>query len=267
MKTLLTPELAKKLLDAGGKNRPVKAGPLKMLCAAITEGKWRYNGESIVVSATGKLLDGQHRCIAVVQTGIAIEVELVSGVDDDVFDTFDGGSKRTASDVLGVESVKNAVLVAAAISIVDHFKHGRFASIARGGVRNEDVRALYAKYSGITRSVAVVGTTCLFCPASLLVALHYIFSEVDVGEADDFVHDLLSGEGLMKGDPVFELRKRLEKNAFSKAKLGRVEVAAIMVKAWNYRRTAKPMAKLLLWRSEGPAAENFPAVAGVVATG
>ena len=61
-KTLLTPELSKKLLEGNIDNRRVKQAVLLKYYKQIIEGRWVYGtAETIKIASTNRILDGQHR--------------------------------------------------------------------------------------------------------------------------------------------------------------------------------------------------------------
>ena len=74
--------------------------------------------------------------------------------------------------------------------------------------------------------------------------------------ADLFFADLAKGSMLRDHDPVFLLREKL---MFYKSRLGarltRQEACALVVKAWNYRRTGRLVKKLIWAKKNG---EAFP---------
>lgn len=263
-KILLTPELAQKLLSQNSGNRIVSGLLVAEYAQAIAEGRWRYNGETIIVSKTGRLLDGQHRCLAVVKAGIAIEVALVDDVDEDVFDTLDSGKKRSAADVLGMGGISNANMVAATLGIIEKYKSGSFKAFGGAAVPNGNVRSLLLKYPSVGLSVTRVGSGFKLCAPSMMAALHFLFSEVDIVLANEFVDELKSGASLHSTDPIFVLRERLQQNRSAKAKLSRVEVAALIIKTWNNCLASKPV-KSLRWRTKGRVdgtnVEAFPSIA------
>ena len=86
--------------------------------------------------------------------------------------------------------------------------------------------------------------------------MHYVFSGFDRDEADIFFADLAIGSMLSDKDPVFLLREKL---MFYKSRVGarltRREAAALVIKAWNYRRTGSAVKKLIWARKSG---EAFP---------
>lgn len=82
---LLTPELARLLLErrVEGMQRPVIAAHVAFLTHAIKTEAWQpYNGDTICLSVSGKLIDGQHRCLAVLESEIAVETDIALAVPD-----------------------------------------------------------------------------------------------------------------------------------------------------------------------------------------
>ena len=72
----LTPEKAAAILRKNNRNRPLRERYAKRLASAMTRGEWKFNGDTIVVANSGELLQGQHRCTAVVLSGVTIKTIL-----------------------------------------------------------------------------------------------------------------------------------------------------------------------------------------------
>lgn len=66
---MLTRELAEFLLAHNEGNRKIKVGKLNSVISDIREDRWRFNGDTIKVSTTGRLIDGQTRLTAFVEAG------------------------------------------------------------------------------------------------------------------------------------------------------------------------------------------------------
>lgn len=97
-------------------NRPFKAGLAQQYTLDILHGRWRYNGESIILSKSGALISGQHRCFAVIKAEklrqmapakypawkgpVHIKQLIATGINDEVADTTDQGEKRQHGDVI-----------------------------------------------------------------------------------------------------------------------------------------------------------------------
>ena len=114
----ITQELAKDYLSRNRQNRKVKKNTLNFYKNQMRDGKWKENGEPIIIDVNGVIKDGQHRLMAVAETGYAYRVPVISGISTDVMDTIDTGTNRTASDILELEGFKYASLLASFIKII-----------------------------------------------------------------------------------------------------------------------------------------------------
>jgi hypothetical protein len=98
-KTTLTPELAKQLLgNLHPKQRRVSRTQLAKYVRAMRSGQWRNdNPDPILIDkATNAMFNGAHRCQAVVDSGITIEVMIDWTSNADLFDFIDTGLGRSA---------------------------------------------------------------------------------------------------------------------------------------------------------------------------
>ena len=114
----ITQELAKDYLKRNNQNRKVKKTTLNFYKNQMRDGNWKENGEPIIIDVNGVIKDGQHRLMAVAETGYAYRVPVISGISTDVMDTIDTGTNRTASDILELEGFKYASLLASFIKII-----------------------------------------------------------------------------------------------------------------------------------------------------
>jgi hypothetical protein len=94
----LTPDGAKTLIGMNTRNRKIKGGKITQYVDAIVDGRWQMTPDAIAVES-GVLVNGQHRCRAIIQADRPVPVVLmVNG--GTAFDVIDNGASRTASDVL-----------------------------------------------------------------------------------------------------------------------------------------------------------------------
>lgn len=111
----ITPEYAQKLLkkteEAGIVNRKVNQRTVDMYVKALRAGKWKLNGEDIKLDENGYVIDGQHRLLACVKSGIPMETCFKTGVPRDSFDTIDCGRVRNGNQVLQMAGVPYSVIV------------------------------------------------------------------------------------------------------------------------------------------------------------
>ena len=93
---IVTPDMAVKWLDeTNTNNRQVREDHVSRLAADMLTGKWQgRNGEAIRFDTTGRLVDGQHRLWACVQSETPFETLLIKDVDPDTFSTIGIGAKK-----------------------------------------------------------------------------------------------------------------------------------------------------------------------------
>ena len=98
----ITPDQAKQWLGLNLDNRNKRGWWIGAISSMIKRGEWISTHQGIAFSKSGKLLDGQHRLEAIVHSGIAIQMLVVTGVPDDAYKVLDNGIKRTLSDLTGI---------------------------------------------------------------------------------------------------------------------------------------------------------------------
>lgn len=100
----LTPDMARDLLDRNTPdNRKIRETMIRSYVRAMRNGEWRLTHQGIAISPDGVMLDGQHRCLAVVRSGVTVPMLLIRGVDQDAFQAMDRGGRRSLSDVTGID--------------------------------------------------------------------------------------------------------------------------------------------------------------------
>src|SRR5699024_12136781 len=73
----------------------------------LKDGRWAYTSEPIIFSENGNLLNGQHRLVAIIKTGIAAELLVTFKVEGEAFKYMDAGTKRGAMHIFEIEGIKN----------------------------------------------------------------------------------------------------------------------------------------------------------------
>lgn len=255
----ITPDVARYLLSKNTMNRPIKRQHFEFLCRELTGGHWKLNGDAIRIAKNGTLLDGQHRLRAVLQTGISMKTVLITELDNDVFDTIDIGSARSAADILHVVGEKNCRSIAAALIVVSDIQAGKTDFVSKK-ISNADILNMLDNHPGIRDSLKWGRALVKLSPDSISVAMHYLFSISSHEKmADRFFASLSTGENLDADSPIYLLRQRLIDNAMSKAKINRRYIAALFIKSWNAWASGLQV-KSLRFRETGDAPEQFPMI-------
>lgn len=101
-KVIMTPEMAKIILSKNKGNRNVRNRWVNELADIIHNNEWQLTHQSIAVSTTGRLLDGQHRLLAIILANKPVPVLMTENCDEESFAFIDKGVKRSLSDNLSV---------------------------------------------------------------------------------------------------------------------------------------------------------------------
>lgn len=208
----LTPMLAKLLLERNPVNRPISKTGSQELTQDIANHRFVFNGESIVISDTGKMNDGQHRCLTVLNTGVSIETVIVFGPKEETRFTVDTGRSKTVSNFLAMKGRKYTHVLGAAVGYYLQWREHN--AIRHDGAMKPSKQAVLAaadELRGIDSSVEFTVPSMKTTRAHAVVAFcHYAFTKkAGRVEADTFIGRLVDGDSLKKGDPILYCRNRL----------------------------------------------------------
>jgi hypothetical protein len=273
-----TPTLAEAILNNNRLNRPLREGRVEKYARDMAAGRWRMNAETIKLTRTGDLLDGQHRMFAVIEAvnlmakGKSlppIPMMVVEGLDEDVMPTIDTGAARTFADVLTIEgrgeegSAKNTMLVAAAVKWLHWYVNGHQGSLSRLRPTHSELHVLLEKNADVmARASEIQGKRYAkrMVTPSVLTFVYTLAFRSDPAKAGGWLGLLdtvsnLDTVSVEKNHPVLQLVKRMIDNRSARAKLPLTDVAALIVKSWNQTKTGK-RTNTLTWKST----EAFPEV-------
>jgi hypothetical protein len=250
----ITQDIAEFWLKHKNINRTVHLSVLNKLKRSLEQGIWEINGETIIFDDEGRLIEGQHRLQAVVDTGIPIWSLVVHGIDKDRFKTMGQGSKRTAGDILSIRGEKNARNLAAALRWVWRYENNQMLN-PHPAITEYELADTIEKHEAITRSLTYGAQMKhgLIAPG-LITALHYLCAKKNQALANDFFWSFATGLGLEIGNPVYVLRDVLAKRAKARQIMRDERKAPLVINAWNVLRK-NPEEKLgnarrLFWRDK-----------------
>jgi hypothetical protein len=186
----VTPELAAKWLELNDHNRGVVTARVDQYAADMRRGEWRVNGEAIKISADGKILDGQHRLLAVLEADVAIRRSSSPA--------WSPTPRRRWTRAARAASPTSSSCAARSTTTRSPRRRGRCAlfelygevvqpayqpapSVAQASrtlERNPELRDSVAFAYGLRRP---------WMPSSHMGALHFLFATVDREAADDFL--------------------------------------------------------------------------------
>jgi hypothetical protein len=125
---MLTPVLAERMLANMVNQRRLNESAVESYAAEMRDGRWKQTHQGLALTATGKLLDGQHRCQAVVRSGVTIPILVTRGVDEESFSDMDRQRGRSNADILSIAGYDRSRLLAAMSKIIIQFYKGTVAS-------------------------------------------------------------------------------------------------------------------------------------------
>jgi len=261
VETLVTPEMAKFLLDKNPGNRAVNTKTVKTYAEAMLRGEWHLNGQSIIVSDTGELNDGQHRLMAVILASRPILMSLYFGPRRQSKATLDVGRKRTLGDHFAMAKLTHTNTLAATVRLAWCYDNNYMWLSNSPSVEQAfnylDQNPGIHKYVSISHTLAksFKGPTSEFAFAA------YVCSRINEAVTDDLLQKVRTGVGIEAvNSAAARTRERLILHATGRTPFMRDEAAATFIKAFNAEIDGRRM-RPISWARKGPRAEAFP-VAG-----
>jgi hypothetical protein len=254
----LTPVLAALLVepDRNAINRPLSIGNEASLLNDVAGGRFEFNGESIVVSNTGILLDGQHRCQMVIKSGVPVQTVIVFGPKESARFTIDIGRPKTAQNFLSMKGHQYTAVLAAAARLILIYRGNDSRNIISGGSASQsllkptktEVVAAVEQLRGLGESVETVhAAPKSFGSKSTLAFAHYVITKRGGrDDADHFFLKMFSGAELKNGDPILYCAKRLSELQSGGGTSGHNVRAELIFKCWNGHRRGESFTRLAL---------------------
>lgn len=262
---IVSPAQAVAWLDSNTHNRPLSDSVVIKYQKDMAAGRWKYNHLAILFDTTGKLLDGQHRLWACVESGVSFDTDVVFGAEPDVQDTLDDPFIRSAGHQGALGGAKNATNAAAIAKLILTYRE-RGTMVSMNNPKNSPTKSQIIELvkSGDAQLEDAASRVCqlskALCRASIVGFCYYLFSLQNTVLAGRFFGELQSGVGLSRGNPALLLREKLRVNAAAKAKLPALHLIALFFRAWSSYRDGRDLKILKTWRCDGPNPEAFPTI-------
>lgn len=263
---LVTVNQAQAWLAHKVKNRPVYTSVVNEYKRHMMSGNWTdKTAEPIKIAKSGKLLDGQHRLTALIQSGLkSLWLPVARDLEEDVFDVLDSGKRRNGTDLLAIEEYKHPSKVAKLVRFIEAYRAGRYDSDARGHGLHLTAREILQladvnkrKYEKLAAQGATWQTKSgKLLPEAIFAGMYYFIEKVsDKDYAWDFFESLATSLNIQKGDPVAVLRRTLSQwKSNPRQRVRARENVLIVTVAWNayvpYRLRSEPCERLY-YRSKG----------------
>lgn len=251
---MLTPELALSYINKNSRNRNINREHVKFISDAIRAGDFMFTGESIKFDNKGRMIDGQHRCLAVVDTGATVPVVVVRGLVPDVQYVIDTGKSRTAAESLEFDGVtSNTSTVAAAARTAIQWENGLLRKITKSPhpgrrISNVEIKNWVSVNSDIHEAASIGRMTARssnLIPAPTAFAA-FLLRKIDVDQTSLFFADIAGMRTEGPGDPVNALIRRLQTAKDRREDMHGAHYLYFIFRTWNARRDGETYSQLKL---------------------
>lgn len=255
----ITPEFAEELLSRNTHNRHIRDRHVDALSRDMQNGLWKMTGESIKIAKDGTILDGQHRLLAVVDSGVTIESAVTYNLEIDDQVVMDSGRTRTFGDHLKINGELYSHEKAALVRKIILWEQSGLRSGVLEATRQELLDVFLTERDEIEEAciVAVRMSKAVNVPRSILSLAAYLLYKVDAEDAEFFFARCADGQDLSEGNPIYALRRALQNREYINSTIAAYTIMGLILKAWNAWRDGREV-KVLAFRMGGSQAEPMP---------
>lgn len=241
---LITPETAADWLENRNIGNRRKSNVTGRRYARLIQAKrWKCTHQGIAFDRDGWLIDGQHRLMAIVTTGIPVKlfvIPFVEGMDDHTFDVLDSGHKRQAAQLLNGPGANARAAAARYLGVVDDSfgpEHHIIQGITAASVETADVLEIVKAWPELMAWATVMGTAnrnAHIPQGPHLAVLAQAERSPHRDRIESWLEGINSGAGLEPKDPRLLVRNRfISGTRLAHGHAGQCMAYRLLVKAWN----------------------------------
>jgi hypothetical protein len=217
---------------------------------------WRFTGDAIKFAADGTLLDGQHRLLAIIKSGVTLDILTVYGLEVDAQDVMDTGAKRGAHDQLGLHGYSNVAALAATTRLCINYLAGNFTKAGQhhiAPVTNAEVIAFVGDNPDLVDAVTWMknGKRNLPIRPSTASFTLWALRRIDEDQANAMFEDLAELRTGGKGDPRYTLIRRLEAVKRDRERMSAVTESHYVFRTWNALRRGESLGNIKIGNAHG----------------
>ncbi|WP_431282437.1 sensor histidine kinase [Humitalea sp. 24SJ18S-53] len=191
-----------------------RRGPVQTLVAAfardIAAGRWMRNAQPICFSADGRLINGQHRLMAVIASRGTIEVPVVRCLPEAAHDTYDIHMRRAPSVDEDTEAFGDHALAAAMANLLWRQERRPKATRAKKASAAE-VRQILTEFPRLLGLRGFARRMLAFGRASVMGYGAFVIERDRPDLAPGFLKAIQTGADLPEGHPILALREALQR--------------------------------------------------------
>lgn len=239
------PDLAARWLGKNKANRNLREKGTGRYARDMSAGNWLFTGETIKFDWNGRLLDGQHRLTAIVETGESVLMLVVRNIDPEAQDVMDSGMRRSPADMLKMHSVEHPTMVSAVTRLALTWQAGLIKTAESAAMvqpSHAEIREMAETdpFIGWASSTANGFRAIDAKPSAVGFAL-WLGGPVDSESIRHFLADVNEMRTAGAGDPRHTLLRRLQMAKQRNEKWSAVTEAYFIIRAWGYHRAGSPL--------------------------
>lgn len=271
-RVFVTPNIAEQYLALNTRNRDWSDNQVAQLTKSIEEDRFYDTTDAVGFYASdGALANGQNRLKAIVRAGKGVWLDVVWGLPEESLLAQDRGRGRTVVDILKLGGIHmdghpftgsdtaalrftimlDRVWSGTALTLSDKHHQPTADQMYNAALEVPDT-FLYSIEIGKRLQRSRTGPKL---KASLGTALHFVCAQEWDAEATAFFLQLAEASNLITTTPVYKLLGMLIDDRAAKAHRPVTDLAAWIIKAFNFTMTGEPK-QVLMWRQG--ANEKFP---------
>jgi hypothetical protein len=220
---------AEAYLRQNSQNRRVVQSHVDAIARDIRAGRWMVNAQPICFARGGRLLNGQHRLLAVIAAEGAIEVPVVRGLPEAAYATYDVHAKRAPDFGDGLEGFGDRALVAAMANLLWR-REKRAAGMRNAKATASEIREIVAGHPRLVELRGFARKMVDHGRSSVMGYGAYVIEREDPVLAASFLAGLETGANLPPGHPILLLRRTLQRLRRNKAPQD--EQLAVLLEGW-----------------------------------
>lgn len=237
----ITPGMAEAWLETNTANRRPSRALIERYAREMTDGRWRFTGDPIRFDVNNALIDGQHRLLAIVKSGVSLTCPVIYGLPTEARDVIDTGKSRTNQDVLAMHGVANPNRCASVARLLLLYKN---ESWSHGNMYSpRELLGMLEKHPGISRSVSMLPKLPQSSPHATIAMLHFVANDLlkQQDKAAALYTVFRTGVPSYENDPIHRFRERLIKHAGERVRPKQTHTAWMLFNCWNYFVKDEPL--------------------------
>ena len=241
---LITPEIAREYLKANTANRPMSNAHIERIAQQMAKGQFILNGESIIFSDEGVLMQGQHRLAACIKSNTSFQTVVVRGIPYNAFFTLDSGRARSISDVFAIQGTPDYSKMSSIVNSYIRLHTGVNSYTGRESMKNlmstkKDIFDVYQSHIELFTEIKLFSNRCydklrLLKMAEIGGIMAYLI--IDLKHPQDFVESfftMLFFNSNVNNEAVNILRTKLINDLASERRMTPKYKLSIIIKCWN----------------------------------